>query len=41
MNVLVIGGNGLFGRKTVLKLLEDEAVSKVVSMDVNPPVKWK
>ena len=40
MNVLVIGGNGLFGRKTVLKLLEDEAVERVVSMDVNPPVKW-
>ena len=33
MNVLVIGGNGLFGRKTVVHLLRDEEVSLVVSMD--------
>jgi UDP-glucose 4-epimerase len=36
----VIGGNGLFGRKTVLKLLQDTNISKVVSMDVIPPKEW-
>ena len=40
MNVLVIGGNGLFGRKTVLKLLQDTDISRVVSMDVIPPKAW-
>lgn len=40
MNVLVIGGNGLFGRKTVLKLLQDTDISRVVSMDVVPPKDW-
>ena len=40
MNVLVIGGNGLFGRKTVLKLLQDTDISRVVSMDVIPPKEW-
>ena len=40
MNVLVIGGNGLFGRKTVLGLLEDNGISRVVSMDVVPPKEW-
>ena len=40
MNVLVIGGNGLFGRKTVLHLLQDREVSCVVSMDVIPPKEW-
>ena len=40
MNVLVIGGNGLFGRKTVLKLLQDANISKVVSIDVIPPKEW-
>ena len=40
MNVLVIGGNGLFGRKTVLHLLEDKDISGVVSMDVVPPPAW-
>lgn len=40
MNVLVIGGNGLFGRKTVLKLLQDTDISGVVSMDVIPPKEW-
>ncbi|MBN2239991.1 MAG: NAD(P)-dependent oxidoreductase [Dehalococcoidales bacterium] len=40
MNVLVIGGSGLFGRKTVLRLLQDTAINKVVSMDVNPPPAW-
>jgi len=40
LNVLVIGGNGLFGRKTVLKLLQDTDISGVVSMDVIPPKEW-
>jgi UDP-glucose 4-epimerase len=40
LNVLVIGGNGLFGRKTVLKLLQDTDISRVVSMDVIPPKEW-
>jgi UDP-glucose 4-epimerase len=40
MNVLVIGGSGLFGRKTVLHLLQDEEISIVVSMDVAPPKEW-
>ncbi|UCC16504.1 MAG: NAD(P)-dependent oxidoreductase [Dehalococcoidales bacterium] len=40
MNVLVIGGNGLFGRKTVLELLQDTDISRVVSMDVIPPKAW-
>lgn len=40
MNVLVIGGSGLFGGKTVLHLLRDEEISRVVSMDVVPPKAW-
>lgn len=40
MNILVIGGSGLFGRKTVIHLLRDDDVSSVVSMDVTPPPKW-
>ena len=40
MNILVIGGTGLFGRKTVLHLLQDKEVSLVVAMDVNPPREW-
>lgn len=40
MKVLVIGGSGLFGRKTVLHLLQDKDISLVVSMDVNPPKDW-
>ena len=40
MNVLVLGGSGLFGRKTVLYLLEDEEISSVVSVDVVPPKEW-
>jgi UDP-glucose 4-epimerase len=40
VNVLVTGGNGLFGRKTVLKLLQDKEISRVVSMDVVPPKDW-
>jgi nucleoside-diphosphate-sugar epimerase len=40
MNIIVIGGSGLFGRKIVLHLVRDKDVSKVVSMDVNPPPSW-
>ena len=40
MNVLVIGGSGLFGRKTLLHLLQDEEISCVVDMDVIPPPDW-
>jgi nucleoside-diphosphate-sugar epimerase len=40
MNVLVIGGSGLFGRKIVLHLLGDKDIFRVVSMDVNPPPAW-
>jgi nucleoside-diphosphate-sugar epimerase len=40
MNVLVLGGSGLFGRKTCLYLLKDSDVSSVVSMDVVPPQEW-
>jgi nucleoside-diphosphate-sugar epimerase len=40
MNVLVIGGSGLFGRKTLLHLLADEDISCVVDMDVVPPPAW-
>ncbi|MFC2038648.1 NAD-dependent epimerase/dehydratase family protein [Chloroflexota bacterium] len=40
MNVLVLGGTGMYGRKTVLKLLQDKDVSKVVSMDISPPKEW-
>jgi nucleoside-diphosphate-sugar epimerase len=40
MNVIVLGGSGLFGRKTVLHLLEDREVSTVVSMDIAPPREW-
>ncbi len=40
MNVLVVGGSGQFGRKTVARLLRDPDVSRVVSMDVAPPAPW-
>ena len=40
MNVLVLGGNGLFGRKTVVRLIQDPEVSCVVSMDVVPVKEW-
>ena len=40
MNVLVIGGSGLFGRKTGIHLLQDAEVSNVVSMDITPPKEW-
>ncbi|MBN1692240.1 MAG: NAD-dependent epimerase/dehydratase family protein [Dehalococcoidales bacterium] len=40
MNILVTGGSGLFGRKTVLYLLNDPDVKTVVSMDITPPKEW-
>ncbi len=40
MNILVIGGSGLFGRKTVFYLLEDPEINSVISMDVAPPREW-
>ena len=40
MNILVIGGSGLFGGKTVLHLARDPEVDRVVSMDVVPPKDW-
>jgi nucleoside-diphosphate-sugar epimerase len=40
MNVLVLGGSGLFGRKTCLYLLRDKEVNSVASMDLAPPVEW-
>jgi nucleoside-diphosphate-sugar epimerase len=40
MNILVIGGSGLFGGKTLLHLVQDEEVSRVVSMDVVSPKEW-
>ena len=40
MNILVLGGSGLFGRKTILRLLADKDVSSVVSMDVTPTKEW-
>lgn len=40
MNVLVIGGGGLFGRKTVSTLLSDSEVKNVISLDLVPPPEW-
>jgi len=40
MNILVMGGSGLFGRKTVMYLLNDPDVKTVVSMDLTPPKEW-
>jgi nucleoside-diphosphate-sugar epimerase len=40
LKVLVIGGSGLFGRKTVSYLLRDPDVTGVVSMDLTPPNAW-
>jgi nucleoside-diphosphate-sugar epimerase len=40
MNILVIGGSGLLGCKTVLHLVKDEEISRIVSMDVVPPKEW-
>jgi nucleoside-diphosphate-sugar epimerase len=40
MKVLVLGGSGLFGRKTCLYLLRDKEISGAVSMDLAPPAEW-
>lgn len=40
MKVMVIGGSGLFGRKTVLHLLQDPDITSVVSVDLAPPTAW-
>ena len=40
MNILVLGGSGLFGRKTCAYLLADKDVKNVVSMDLAPPPEW-
>jgi nucleoside-diphosphate-sugar epimerase len=40
MRVLVLGGSGLFGRKTVLHLLKDPEIAFVVSSDVALPPDW-
>jgi nucleoside-diphosphate-sugar epimerase len=40
MNILVTGGSGLFGRKTVLYLLRDPEIASVISMDMAPPPDW-
>ncbi len=40
MNVLVLGGGGLFGRKTVIQMARDPDISLVVSMDVVPARDW-
>ncbi|MFC1948973.1 NAD-dependent epimerase/dehydratase family protein [Chloroflexota bacterium] len=40
MKVLVLGGNGLFGRKTVIHLAQDPEVETVVAMDVTPVKDW-
>ena len=37
MRALVIGGSGLFGKKTCLTLLQDPDFEKVVALDVAPP----
>jgi nucleoside-diphosphate-sugar epimerase len=37
---LIIGGSGLFGRKTIYHLIQDPKVEKVVSMDMVPPNAW-
>src|SRR3972149_779472 len=40
LNILVIGGSGLLGRKTVLYLVRDKEISMVVCLDVVPPAPW-
>ena len=40
MNVLVLGGGGLFGRKTMVQLVRDPEISLAVSMDVVPTKDW-
>ena len=40
MKVMVIGGSGLFGRKTVYHMLQDKEIEGVTSMDLAPPQEW-
>jgi nucleoside-diphosphate-sugar epimerase len=40
MNILVTGGSGMFGGKTILYLLKDPDVKSVVSLDIVPPKEW-
>ena len=40
MNVMVLGGSGMFGRKTVLHMLQDKEIENVVSVDIAPPPQW-
>jgi nucleoside-diphosphate-sugar epimerase len=40
MNILVMGGSGLFGRKTISALLGESEVKTVVSFDLTPPPDW-
>jgi nucleoside-diphosphate-sugar epimerase len=40
MNILIMGGSGLFGRKTAAALLKDPDVKTVVSLDLAPPPDW-
>jgi nucleoside-diphosphate-sugar epimerase len=40
MNVLVLGGSGLFGRKTCAYLLADKDIDTVVNMDLASPPEW-
>jgi nucleoside-diphosphate-sugar epimerase len=40
MKILVLGGSGLFGRKTVAALLKDPDIATVVSLDLTLPPSW-
>jgi UDP-glucose 4-epimerase len=40
MNILLMGGSGLFGRKTAAALLKDPEIKTVVSLDMAPPPAW-
>lgn len=40
MKILVLGGSGMFGRKTSVALCKDPEISTVVSMDLMPPPEW-
>lgn len=40
MNIMVLGGSGMFGRKTVLHMLQDKAIDNVVSVDIAPTPEW-
>ncbi|MFC1947780.1 NAD-dependent epimerase/dehydratase family protein [Chloroflexota bacterium] len=40
MNLMVLGGSGMFGRKTVLHMIQDKEIGNVVSVDIAPPPDW-